>query len=169
MTVGRPVHLDPKLPHAGVPRIPHGGHRVLLVRPPHRPGRDRARRHERGEREQEGRTDQHHASPTRGDGHDGFAMTTNLFSARLANLKNPRSPPKPSIRPKIGISKITAQGSHHLRRPPPDTPAFSRRPSQYIQITYAMFSDQIGTTTSVTGDVPTCPRRNPMSSTIPTF
>src|SRR5215469_4754435 len=113
-----------------VPRMKHGRRCVLLVRPPQRPGGDRARR----EREQEGRADQ-------GDegaaslGHDGFATTTNLFSVRRATLTNKRSPPIPSISPKTGISRTTAHGSHHFRRPPPDTPALSRRPSQYIQIT----------------------------------
>ncbi len=69
-----------------------------------------------------------------GRSNDGFAMTVNLLSTRRANFTNPRSPPTPSISPKTGISKITAQGSHHLRLPPPDTAALSRRPSQYIQI-----------------------------------
>src|SRR5215469_12604239 len=108
----------------------HGRRCVLLVRPPQRPRGDRARR----EREHEGRAGQHDEGAA-GPSHDGFATTTNLFSVRRTTFTNPRIPPNPSISPKTGISRTTAQGSHHLRRPPSDTPALSRRPSQYIQIT----------------------------------
>src|SRR5258708_9987811 len=73
-----------------------------------------------------------------GRSNDGFAMTVNLLSTRRAKFTNPRSPPTPSISPKTGISKITAHGSHHLRRPPPHTAAFSLTPPPHITISTAM-------------------------------
>jgi transcriptional regulator with XRE-family HTH domain len=46
----------------------------------------------------------------------GFAMTTNSFSLRVTNRRNPRIPPSPSSREKMGMQTIRHRSSSGLRR-----------------------------------------------------
>jgi SpoU rRNA Methylase family len=46
----------------------------------------------------------------------GFAMTMNSFSLRVTNRRNPRIPPTPSSREKIGMQTIRHRSSSGLRR-----------------------------------------------------